>query len=169
MSILDTNRFKRLPHELKLKIAESDMSAALIMALKRTIDKKEFRDIVNEVGCRQFEEYWSFLRKIRKLHNEEVWRELASELGWSQITGAWRVLNIKSCWKHQHWANLSKYKLAIRGMLSCPMDKDLVAMQGCRRNPATLSYNDVICEEHDCYLRSMAYEDSTFGQFYILL
>jgi hypothetical protein len=148
---IDLESLVRLPMEIRLKIAECHMAAALVMVLKELISREDFRNICNRKPCRDFEEYWLLLKKVRKLKNEKVWRELASDMGWEHLGTAWKVLNQDCCWEHQSWAALAKYKLAVRGIWASPEDREKMIMQGCHENPAILHYDDTVCWEHCCY------------------
>jgi hypothetical protein len=145
-----------LPHELNLKIAESNLSAALGLALAEVITREDFRRVCNRATNLEFEEYWSFLRKISKLQNEYVWHKLAHEKGTSCMDHAWKLLDPNRCWNHQDWASSAKYQLALRGIVACPEDRDKLVVQGCVENPFTAHHSDLICEDYHCYKYNIA-------------
>lgn len=154
-----------LPREIIVEIAEKDLTAAFKMVMVKAISIDEFKNICNNYERKSFYENWLFLTTVRRTGHGEVWTEMAMLEGNKQHDRAWKVLDQDSCWRHQHWVNLAKYTLAMRGIYHDPEDRDRLDMQGCANDPDGPMAESRACEDHFCGNRNIraSSEDDIWG------
>jgi hypothetical protein len=144
-----------LPRELIIQIAEANLSAAVDLMTAEVITHGEFAMICNGHERTDFEEHWSFLGKISRLKDERAWVKSGRASGLKHMEFAWLVLHKEACWSCQHWASKARYQLALRGILSCARDRDVMSRKAIYENLEFDKHIEYVCDEFNCYKLSV--------------
>lgn len=156
----------KLPYEILIEIAKSDLNAALIMVLNQIIGIRDFKKLCNNHIRQDTSECLTFLRRVADIEHEKIWDYMAQIHECTFVRTGWKVLDQSKCWNHQGWESMALYQLAIRGIFPFATGRNAMRLASCRENPQSSSALKLFCNETFCLKgtvkRQELYNDAFF-------